>query len=126
MRLLPPRQRGATLVIALALMVLLGTALATLGGSFGQQVRRTRAEAAQAQLRQLLLAGIQAADSPRQTLALPEPLAERGATVRLSREVDQSDRRVVVVTATLDGHRRASTVTLRSEDDGWRVVKIEP
>ena len=70
-------RRGFAAIMAISLILLVGAALAMLGVYFAQDAARTRSEAVEAQLRQLLSAGavaaVQQADtaSPAKTLAPP-------------------------------------------------------
>src|SRR5687768_403572 len=82
---------GFASVVAVALIALIATALATMTSLFALELRRTTRQSADAQLRQLLIAGAFAAPENlgngaverTVTVALPDDLAATGATLKL-------------------------------------------
>src|SRR5215212_10122744 len=82
-------RRGFAMLMAIALIILVGGALAIMGMAFKSEAVRTQLEADQAQLRQLLTFGAasavahDSADGER-NLTLPPQLVEREAAVTLT------------------------------------------
>lgn len=116
----PPR--GFATIVALMLMALVGTALAAISAGLTADVRRTRNAAADAQLRQLLVAGAAKVEqSPvvgKSSLALP---VEISGTVQVEVNMQGEEMRAVVE-ASVDGRRMGQVLTLRQEQGRWRVV----
>lgn len=104
-------QRGMTTLVAICLLTMLSLAMVGVSSQFIAHARRTRTEMADAQLRQLLLAGAQearakvsnqAAQEPwNSELKLPPALAQQGASVTLS-VTPRGDGWVVDIHATLE------------------------
>ena len=67
-RMIIRHRRGFAAIFSITLIIVVGAALAAMGTYFALEASRTRSQAAQAQLRQLLTAGavaaIQRADAP--------------------------------------------------------------
>ncbi len=114
--------------IALTMLALVGLALTELSRSFSADIRRTADESAQAQLRQLSLAGIlqarqllqQNSASAVVQLSLPDELASQGAKVSI-RLTPTSDAAPVNVDAVLGGRHVETEVHFSRDASGWQM-----
>jgi hypothetical protein len=127
------------MLTAIALVALVGVAMAAAASVFGLDLRRTAAVVGDAQLRQLLVAGERAArqNLPMDAAAavggfdgavpLPPALAERGATLAL--RVAPADPSAAAAEATVEAALagRVARQTLRYERGpaGWRLAAAE-
>lgn len=129
------RRRGFAMVIAIVMVGLIAMSLATLGITFALQASRTQSQAEEAQLRQLLLAGAQAAcaqatanSGPHPaiwSLSLPNVLCRQGATVTLETFFDSSGRLLIHIEAALPHRRLAQDVRFKQEGGAWHLVLAE-
>ena len=120
-------------ILAITLLILVSATLAVVASAFSADARRTRAAAADAQLRQLLTAGGLAASAKlrsrdiqttRQTIPLPRDLAGNSATLTVATSVADGIA-TVQVEAEL-GSARAGQVLRFSQRDGvWSVMLAE-
>ncbi len=115
-----------TAVVAIGVMGLLLT--------LRVDVKRTRAATQSAQLRQMLIAGAAEADAllraaPSRTgehpVALPDTLADLGATASCTFEPMRGDRKRVAVTAALNGGTARQVLTYETGPGGWVFVSAE-
>jgi hypothetical protein len=123
-----PRGGFATL-FAIFLLLLIAAVLPALAMTFAADAKRTRSQAEDAQLRQLLLAGAISATrqaaaggfpTTRRTVALPSELTADGADVSLSSEQRDADRTAVTVRATLGKRSREQVLRFERRDDAWQ------
>jgi hypothetical protein len=131
----PSRRRGGfAMIMALMLMGMVALTIAAFGVAITSEARRTAMLADQAQLRQLLLAGTQAAEAqlpemqPRKKIAvpLPEVLVKRGAAVELQFEpAESSGERIVHVDAVYDGHRYIQRLHFARKGQGWELIAAD-
>ena len=123
-------RRGFAAIMAISLIILVGAALAMLGVYFAQDAARTRSEAVEAQLRQLLSAGAVAAVDhadtvgPARPLALPAALADEHAAVTIQITGEGEDRSVVV-TAQFEGRHVDQMLKLHHANGRWAVVEAD-
>ena len=127
------QRRGFAMLTAIALIALVGVAMAAAAAVFRLDLRRTAAAVRDAQLRQLLVAGERAAretlpaggavTQSNQSVALPPAVAARGASLAVRFDPGQKDGdATATVEAALEG--RAATQTLHYERGpaGWRLA----
>jgi len=131
----PRHRRGLAMLTAIALIALVGMAMAAAGAVFHLDLRRTAAAVQDAQLRQLLVAGERAArealpaagagavtdaDHP---VALPPALAARGASlvVRFDPGKKPGDA-TATVEAALEGRVMSQTLHYERGPAGWRLA----
>lgn len=127
------RAAGIAMITALALLTLVAITLVPLTALTRAQVRYTRHVADEAQLRQMLLAGEQAARATlaqapepparQQAVPLPSGLAEAGATLTLGFEELEDDRWRVRVRAALGEDHAQQTLRYRREDQRWQLER---
>ena len=119
-------RRGMAAIIAVVMIALVGAALVTLGTVFASQVKRTRAAASEAQLRQLLVAGAvvatQMTEDDRE-IALPKELANDGATLHVKIHRD-GDRATVEIVAKVQSRVLDETIRMEGRDGKWRIIEI--
>ena len=133
----PRQRRGLAMLTAIALIALVGVAMAAAGAVFRLDLRRTAASVQDAQLRQLLVAGERAArealpaagagagavtesDHP---VALPPALAARGASLTVRFEPGQKDAdATATVEAALEGRVASQTLHYERGPAGWRLA----
>jgi hypothetical protein len=122
------------MVTAIVLLGMVAIALVTLGAAFVFQSRRTLALAQDAQLRQLLLAGTQEAQSrlaasgldKNISIELPNDLRQQGASLALQPQPDASAGQAIIqIQAALPRHRMAQRVRLAQHAGGWEVIAAE-
>lgn len=111
-------------IIAVVMIGLVAIALVTLGAAFSSQLKRTRAAAADTQLRQLLTAGAaiatqSAADD--QDVALPKELADDGASLHVSIRRD-GERATAEINAKLRERSMNQTLHLERRDGTWKIT----
>jgi hypothetical protein len=127
------RRRGIAMVMALIVMSLLVTTIALLAVAGSLQAKRTRMAMEDAQLRQLLVAGIaasqarlNAAPGAEISVALPESLRQQGAalTVRIEAGTSASER-TVEIDASLPRHRMSQRAEFSMRGGSWQLVSAE-
>ncbi len=129
-RNLDRRSRGFAMIFAIAMIILVGAALILLGGYFAQQANRTRSQSADAQLRQLLIAGsiyaTQNAQSPgpEKPLPLPKDLTAQDASVTVQ-ITGEGDERTAVIAARFNQRHVEQSLKLHRDNDRWSVMAIE-
>jgi len=111
-------RRCFMLIMAITLLILIGTTLAVLATLFAGEARRTQNQAIDAQLRQLLLAGAAAAQNEMSKVNLPPELAE--ATLTITTESD-----TVVVDATLRGRSASQKLTFSGSGGQRKLLHAE-
>jgi type II secretory pathway pseudopilin PulG len=125
------QRSGFVALTAIALFAIVGMAIVAAATLFATEVRRSRAEAADAQIRQLLLAGQTMAPQalqgwngqPQQTffMTLPKELEQDDA--RLALTATTVDAGVeVVVDASLGKRRGSQTLKFAKTADGLKLV----
>jgi type II secretory pathway pseudopilin PulG len=132
-------RHGFAAVMAIVLIGLVAATLAAVGIMFTSEARRTRSQAADAQLRQLLIAGAAeaqqrlpagATEFPTAAVALPPALGGDGATLSLGCTREGDTAILVTINATLDTRRRVAAQRLRYGRSGdgaaWRLERVEP
>ena len=123
--------RGFASITAIALISIVGLALAALASLFASETRRTGLQRDDAQLRQLLIAGEVAT---RQALArgerkgaveLPADLAAAGTTLTFAPDGDgdagATDPRLRVTARTADGRVQSQVLTYRPDGQRWTL-----
>ena len=125
------RRRGFATIFAISLIIMVGSALVAMSAYFAMDATRTRTQAQDAQLRQLLTAGaiaaIDRADSLGKTsLDLPSDL--NGASVSIE-IIGTGDSKKAVITAAFNQRRSLQTLTLHRNATGekakWSIVAAE-
>ena len=121
------RRRGVAAATAVTMLALVGVTLAAMGSLFAAEARRTRDATAEAQLRQLLLAGAAVATqriplTAEATVELPPSLAADGARL-VVRPMKAPDANAVVIEVDAAVADRQMTQTLRyaQRDGRWQV-----
>ena len=120
-------RRGFATLLAILLMMLVGTAMTVIGIMFAADARRTRSSGEEAQMRQLLTAGavvamhqLQASETPttQPALALPDELSSTGAklNVQLKRDGDHAD---ATVRAQVNRRTMEQVVRFERRDGKW-------
>jgi type II secretory pathway component PulK len=119
-------RRGFAAVFAITLIMLVGVALVALGRHFAADVKRTRAQATDAQLRQLLTAGaaMTVKDSPttQQSVRLPQELADQGASLSIEYSRIDDDHRDATIRARLASRTVEQTIRFERQAGRWRPV----
>ena len=118
-------RRGAALIFAIVLLGLVGATLALLATNFAADAKRTSSHAADAQARQLLIAGHRAALASADTLAadkplqvdLPPALAPDAATLSITGPVTD-----VHIDASAGSRRASERITLAREGNAWKIA----
>lgn len=120
------RRRGFALLIAVTLLGLAGATLAILATLVAGEARRTREAAAEAQVRQLLIAGEALAQAQMQNAATTQPVEVKlpdelkGATVVVQRTGEQAH-----IEVAFEGRRAGETVWFSKNGNGWQVSGVE-
>jgi type II secretory pathway component PulK len=126
------RQKGFAMVTAIFLMSLVTMTLTVLIAAIYSDAQRTKSLAEDAQLRQLLLAGSQIAqsqlpDSITQTsnipVTLPDSLKNDGANLTIQIQSIQSSTDVTVeIEATLPHHQLTNQLHLTRANNTWQIT----
>jgi hypothetical protein len=130
------RRRGVATLLAILLLVIVAATLPVLAGAFIADAKRTRVQAQDAQLRQLLTAGAVAAISSakghsaareaattRTAIALPQELLDDGAALTLWFSPGDSDDRLdATIRATLGTRAMEQIVRLERRSGAWQAV----
>ena len=117
---------GFAAIFAITLLLLVAVTLAVMGRYFANEATRTRAAKSDAQLRQLITAGIavaiQRADHPAASdaVALPPALQADGATLNI-KLTGEADQRTAILRATLGPRTIEQTLQLSRADNRWHV-----
>jgi hypothetical protein len=118
--------RGFASIMAIFMLILVGAVLATTAAYFTAEAKRTRRDAQDAQLRQLLTAGAAAAcqsDSVT-TIDLPNELSSQQANVEIAPLNSDGDARDVTIKATLDSRHVSELLRLTRSGDRWTIVSV--
>jgi hypothetical protein len=122
------RASGFATYTAIALMILIGTTLVTVGMVFSSDAKRTRSQQAEAQLRQLLTAGALAAmnhlDHPAAStqpteIALPGELTDAKLTFLMAPGSD-AEHRSVTIRAVIGSRHMEQLVRFDRRDGRWQ------
>ena len=111
-------RRGFMLIMAVTLLILIGTTLAVLATLFAAEARRTQNHAIDAQLRQLLIAGTVAARHGIREIALPAELPDTKVTI--TSEGDNA-----TVHATLRGRTATEKLTFSGSGSQRKLIAAE-
>jgi hypothetical protein len=123
-------RRGFAAILSISLIIFVGSALVVLGRSFAMDAERTRAQASEAQMRQLLTAGavaaIQRAENaaPAAAVELPAELAAQQAAVAVQ-ITGEGDDRTALVSAQFGQRHMEQTLKLRRAGPRWTVVAVD-
>ncbi len=129
-----PRRRGFASFTAVVLIGTSAIALTAVAGVTIRQAQRTRDAAADAQLRQLLLAGLAhlAEVSPddqgffdEYTPALPDRFAGDDATLLIRAGQDGPSLVTATVTAECRGRTASQTLAYHPDAGAWRVTEVQ-
>lgn len=113
-------RRGVASITAIVMIGLVGVALAGAAAMFSAQSKRTRDEATEAQLRQLLTAGaIAAVDAI--DVKLPPELSNDGAKLTIQRKTE-GDLATVEMSASLRGREMRQTLRLTRSSEKWNIT----
>jgi hypothetical protein len=125
-------RRGFASVLVITLIIVVAVALAALGRHFSDDVKRTRAQAIDAQLRQLLTAGAAVAgnqlvaEGPSTTTSgsvpLPAELTDNGARLTIALSRVGGDRVDAIIVARLASHTMEQTVHFERQPGRWQPV----
>jgi type II secretory pathway component PulK len=122
-------RRGFGTVIAIVLLLIVAVMLPVIAAEFTANVRRTRSQLEDAQLRQLLTAGAafaqtQATEAPttQRSITLPQELIDQGASLKVSFARLGNDRVDATVHAMLGKRAMQQTVTFERRDGHWQAV----
>ena len=118
---------GFATATSLTLLAFVAVLLTALGSWIGIEARRTREAAAQTQLRQLLLAGADAAGEETAVagtthVPLPPDLADGGASLTIDIDMPTPDERTATIDASFAGRPARQVVRFARRDGGWGVV----
>lgn len=126
-------RRGFAGILAITLIILVGTTLAVVASAFSADARRTRMAVADAQLRQLLTAGAVIAQAQlragniqaeHQSADLPPELNDRAATLTVLTSVE-SGTATIVVEATVAADRARQVLRFAQRDGNWSITSAE-
>jgi hypothetical protein len=123
------RRSGFAMILAVALLGMIAMTLTAIGITCSMQAMRTRTLAQEAQLRQLLLAGAQAAHARLQASAavdgpvkLPDDLSQVGdKLILIARPSADSDQAIIEIRAALDQHGSSQTVHFSRQNGAWQI-----
>jgi hypothetical protein len=119
-------RRGFAAIFAISLIILVGATLVIMGSYFATEAKRSAAQQAEAQLRQLMTAGaavaVERAEHPvnGDQVALPDSLKADDAhlTIHISGEGEQRSASIV---ATVGRRHLVQTLQLDQSNDRWQV-----
>lgn len=124
------QQRGFAFMLSVALIIMLGMALAAMSSLLATEIRRTRQQASDAQMRQLLTAGWLAARShldrrgPQAVpvdVPLPRDLPDARLSVRIEPSQSDADHATVDVAVSLGESRARQTATFEHVATRWHL-----
>ena len=128
------RSRGFVLLLALSLMAVVIAAAADLSLAVGSQYQRTRTAVVDAQLRQLLMAGCEAARqqivdgraaTTAVTVALPDELASNGGVLTVTALAGNTeDDAAMTIEARFGGHRESELIRFHRAGAGWVLADV--
>ena len=121
------------MVVAVVLIFIIGMTLSSLGFSTYMQMMRTQTLSEDAQLRQLLLAGMEIARGRLQTsakveapLALPDSLGADAATLALHLKSDPAaGQQTIQIDAAVSNRRLSQTVQFAQRGGAWQLTSAE-
>ena len=122
------RRSGFAAIMAISLIILVGGTLVAMSAGVVAEVKKTRSDAIDAQLRELLIAGAAAAhdaanSADGKTISVPTPteLAAESAALKLTPAKD-GDHVHVAVEADFAGRRAHQTLTLIRDGERWKLT----
>jgi hypothetical protein len=114
--------------MAISLIILVGAALVTMSAEVVAEVKKTRSDAVEAQLRELLIAGSAAARNvasgaePKITaVPVPTELSIEGGTLKLT-AVTANEKRQIMVEARFAGRRANQVLTYARQGAEWKLI----
>jgi hypothetical protein len=129
------RTGGMATVLAVAMIALVGLAVAALTAQLGEARQRIPRRASEAQLRAMLMTGAAAAprlipgpgktaaETDDMVLALPRELILRRGLIKLTaRNALAGFARIVTIEAQLDGHTMRQSLRYLKADTGWGLA----
>jgi hypothetical protein len=130
-------RRGFTMIIAIALLGLVGSALLLLTRQLAAEGRRTRATYDEAQLRMLLIAGADDAVEHSKSwnnapaaenwqIALPQSLLDSAASVSLSSRSTDADTVEVMVIARFRNREAMQVLLFHHSEEAWKAAGVAP
>ncbi len=127
------RCRGFAMCAAIIVFGMVAVTIVSLSAAFSVQAGRAYSQSQDAQLRELLLAGAQAArarlDSQSAfpvTIPLPSSLSDQGATLLLTRQSPQSpDAAVIDIQASLPHHALAQRLQFSHASGTWQLIDAQ-
>ena len=125
--------RGFAMVAAISLFGLVAITIVSLASVFSVQARRAYSQSQDAQLRELLLAGAEAArarldsnSSFPANIPLPTTLSQEQATLTLTRQSPESaDSAVIAIQASLPRHTLSQRLTFSRQSNSWQLTAVE-
>jgi len=129
------RNRGFIFFMAVLMIAYVGAAMLAMGTTVSIDARRSLRRYNEAQLDQLLLAGITEATARLNTTApaaggawtipLPTSLAATPASLKSSIVSTDEAQSTVRITATFTDQSASQTVRFRHDPDGWKLISAE-
>jgi hypothetical protein len=122
-----PKHSAFAAVTAIVLLGLVATTLATMAMMFAADARRTRNAGAEAQLRQLLIAGAASAQQRLDkgpTTFDTKLTAPADGTLQVTAAAD-GDAVRVIITATLGPRRQEQTLRFTRAGEKWKLARVE-
>jgi hypothetical protein len=121
------RRRGFVGIFSITMIILVGSALVALSAYFAMDARRTRAQAQDAQLRQLLIAGAAAAldradSTGKSALDLPKELADAKVSIEIAGGGD--DRKAWII-AKIEKREFSQALSLHRSAGKWSLVSAQ-
>lgn len=136
MRYRPTRSRGFAIIVAIAMLALVGAAILVITREFSFNMTRTRLATQDAQLRQLLLAGAQDATIRARgwggevalstwQIDLPQPLKQDGATLSLEARPVSSIAVEIRIDARIERRQSSQLLYFNRHDERWTLTDAE-
>ena len=129
------RSRGFIFFLAVLMIAFVGAAMLAMGTTVSVDARRTVRHSNEAQLDQLLLAGITDAKARLDaaapisgvswTIGLPTGLAATPASLKSSILSTDDTQTTARITATFADQSGSQTVRFRHDPDGWKLISAE-
>jgi hypothetical protein len=130
-------RRGFTMLIAIALLGLVGAALLVLTQQLAAEGKRTRATYNEAQLRMLLISGADdavehskswnnAPAAEKWQIALPQSLLDSAASVSLSSRSTDADTVEVMVIARFRNREAMQVLLFHHAEEAWKAAGVAP
>jgi type II secretory pathway pseudopilin PulG len=115
------QRRGFVTLTAIALFVIVGMAIVAAASLFATEIRRSRAEAADAQLRQLLLAGESMAP---QALVDWNGQPQQTFFMILPKELERDDARLSLTAKSIDSGVEVVVDASLGRRHGWQTLRF--